>query len=339
MRRIVWGGILAALLAAGLFYGRGSGVGTVQEAQRPLMGTIFKIKASGEGLSRGRFAAASGAAFAEVARIEQEMSEWLPESPISRAARLAGQEAVPVSPEIVAVVDLALAISRQTGGVFDISFKPLGKLWKVETGQAPPAAGEIRAAQRLVDYRNVELDKGRMTLFLRKPGMAIGLGGIAKGYAAGRAAQAMKAQGIPNFIVDAGGDLYFSGSRGGKAWTAGIRDPNGRSDPLLRLRIKRDCAVVTSGGYERYFEHQGKRYHHIIDPRTGYPAQGMKSATVLAGDPAVADAFATAFFILGPTESARIARQNPGVAFILIDAADNIWRSDSLSGYADEIGA
>jgi len=339
MKRIWWVGIMAVLLTAGFVYLRCSAGGTVHEAQRPLMGTIFKIKVYAEGLSRDRFEAVSGAAFAEIARIEAEMSEWRPDSPISRITRLAGRQAVTVSDEILDLVDLAQAVSRETDGIFDISFKPLGRLWKVENGQTPPDGKAIRMAQRLVDYRRIELDRSDKTLFLSQPGMAIGLGGIAKGYAAGRAAQIMGEAGLRNLIIDAGGDLYVSGAKGREGWICGIRDPEGKRDPLIRLRIKRDCAVVTSGDYERYFEYQGKRYHHIIDPRTGYPAEGTKSVTVLAKDPALADAFATAFFILGPGESARIARRIPGLAFILIDGAGKIWRGGPLADFADEIGS
>lgn len=333
------GGVLVALLAAGILFTRPSGDGNVHEAQRALMGTIFKVKAYGEGLSRERFAAVSDAAFAEVARIEAEMSEWRPESPISQANLLAGRQAVSLPDETLALIDLALALSRETGGVFDISFKPLGRLWKVETGRTPPDGKAIREARRLVDYRQIELDRSRKTILLRKPGMAIGLGAIAKGYAAGRAAQIMRAQGIGNLIVDAGGDLYFSGTRGGEDWICGIRDPDGKPDPIIRMRVRKDCAIVTSGDYERYFEYQGKRYHHIIDPRTGAPAEGTRSVTVLAADPAVADAYATAFFILGPAASERIVRRTSGVAYLLIDQAGKIWRGGPITDFAVEIGS
>lgn len=306
------------------------------EAQQNLMGTIVRIKAFAKDLPRERFDAVSGQGFAEIKRIEGEMSEWRPESPISRAARLAGREAVPVSDELAALIDLSLDVSRRTGGAFDISFKPLGRLWNVQARKEPPAEEEIQAARRLVDYRNVVLDRQRRTLYLKRKGMAVGLGGIAKGYAAGRAARKMAEGGIQNFIIDAGGDLYLSGSKDGQAWTCGIQNPDGGSEPLLRLRVRTDCAVVTSGDYERYFEYRGKRYHHIIDTSTGYPATGARSVTVMAKDPAVADAFATAFFVLGPERSAAIAGRIPGLAFILIDAKKKAWRGGPLAEFIEE---
>jgi thiamine biosynthesis lipoprotein len=339
MRRAGWLGLLAAL-AAGLFFFAwpcGTGYEPTHEAQRNLMGTVFKIKAHGKDLSRGRFDAVSTEAFAEIARLEREMSEWLPESQISQAARFAGRKAVPVGEEILDVIDLSLSVSRQTGGVFDISFKPLGHLWKVEQRKEPPTDDEIRAALKFVDYRNIELDRESRTLFLRREGMAVGLGAVAKGYAAGRAARKMAGGGLRDFIIDAGGDLYFSGRKGREPWTTGIRDPEGKAEPLIRLRIRTDCAVVTSGDYERYFDYQGRRYHHIIDPRTGYPASGTRSATVFARDPAVADAYATSFFILGQEKAARIAGRVPGLAFILIDSRGKVWRSGGVSEFAEEI--
>ncbi len=253
VKKILWIAIPAALIAGLiLLVQQRQGGGTTHEAQQELMGTIVKIKAHGKELSRGRFDEVSRSAFAEIARLEKEMSEWIPESPISQAARFAGRKAVPVSEEIVAVIDLSLAVSRQTGGAFDISFKPLGRLWRVEKRKEPPQEEEIRAALRLVDYRNIVLDKGRRTLFLKRPGMAVGLGAIAKGYAAGRAARKMAEGGIRDFIIDAGGDLYFSGSKGGKAWTCGIQDPDRKgeqADPSqgqdgLRRRHERRLRAV-----------------------------------------------------------------------------------------------
>jgi len=337
LKKILWIAILAVLITGLvlLAYQRQE-EGSTHEALQELMGTIVKIKAHGKGLSRGRFDEVSRSAFAEIARLEKEMSEWIPESPISQAARFAGQKAVPVSEEIIAVIDLSLAVSRQTGGAFDISFKPLGRLWRVEKRKEPPRKEEIRDALRLVDYRNITLDKERRTLFLKRPGMAVGLGAIAKGYAAGRAARKMAEGGIRDFIIDAGGDLYFSGSKGAKAWTCGIQDPDRKGEQLIRLKVKMDCAVVTSGDYERYFDFQGRRYHHIIDTRTGYPATGTRSVTVLARDPAVADAYATSFFILGPVKAAEIAGRNPGVAFILIDDRGKIWRGGPIDEFVEE---
>jgi thiamine biosynthesis lipoprotein len=337
MKRTLLMGLSALLTALLLLSCRNTPQEQTYEAQQNLMGTIVKIKASAKDLPRERFDAVSGRAFTEIKRIEGEMSEWLPDSPISQAARLAGREAVPISDELAALIDLSLAVSRQTGGAFDISFKPLGRLWNVQARKEPPAEAEIQAARRLVDYRNIVLDRQRGALYLKRKGMAVGLGAIAKGYAAGRAALKMEEGGIRNFIIDAGGDLYLSGSKDGQAWTCGVQNPDGGGEPLLRLRVRTDCAVVTSGDYERYFEYGGKRYHHIIDTSTGYPATGARSVTVMAKDPAVADAYATAFFVLGPERAAAIVGRIPGLAFILIDAQGKVWRGGPLAEFIEEI--
>lgn len=340
MKKAIRIGFLVILAAAVMFLlaCRGKGTEPVYETQRALMGTIVKIKGTGKDLSRERFDTVSGQAFDEIARLERDMSEWLPDSPISLAARFAGRKAVPVSEEIVTVVDLALSVSRRTDGAFDISFKPLGRLWKVESRKEPPPEDQIRAARALVDYRNIVLDKERRTLYLKRPGMAIGLGAIAKGYAAGRAVQAMCQGGIPDAIVDAGGDLYFSGKKGAEGWTCGVQDPDRKGGAVLRLRVRKDCAVVTSGDYERFFEYKGRRYHHILDTRTGYPAVGVRSVTVMAADPTVADAYATAFFVLGPERASRIVAEIPGVAFIMIDDKGRFWRGGPVSEFVEEEG-
>jgi len=338
VKKILWI-VIPAVLIAGLVVlsCQMQEEGSIHEAQQELMGTIVKIKAHGKGLSRERFDEVSRVAFGEIARLEKEMSEWIPESPISQAARFAGRKSVPVSEEIAAVIDLSLAVSRQTGGAFDISFKPLGRLWRVEKRKEPPREEEIWAALRLVDYRDILLDKGRRTLFLKRPGMAVGLGAIAKGYAVDRAARKMAEGGIRDFIIDAGGDLYFSGNKGGKPWTCGIQDPDRRGEQAIRLKVRTDCAVVTSGDYERYFDFQGRRYHHIIDTRTGYPATGTRSVTVLSRDPAVADAYATSFFILGPAKASEIAGRNPGLAFILIDDRGKVHRGGLVHEFVEEM--
>ncbi|PIU19388.1 MAG: FAD:protein FMN transferase [Elusimicrobia bacterium CG08_land_8_20_14_0_20_59_10] len=305
------------------------------EKQRVLMGTVFKIKAfrGGSGKSREEFSAIAEKAFGEVARLESELSEWRADSPVSAAAADAGLKPVKITPDTARVVELALGISAETRGAFDISFKPLGKLWDVKKRKVPPAAEEIEKALALVDYRNVVLNSRELTLFLKKRGMAIGLGGIAKGYAAGKAGEILKKAGLNDFVVDAGGDLYYSGSKGGERWTGGIKDPKGGL--FLKFRVKRDCAVVTSGGYENFFVHEGRIYHHIIDTATGYPAQGPVSVTVFAQDPALADAYATSFFVLGYEKALGLVKEKKEVEFILIDSGSRILKSPDIGKYAE----
>ena len=308
------------------------------ERQRVLMGTLFKIKVFGKGLSKKKFTEVTESAFSEIARLESEMSEWLPDSQISLIARFAGIRPVKVSDDVADIIARSLVISRQTGGTFDISFKPLGYLWNIGKRKAPPGNSVIQNARKLVGYQKIILNKIKKTVFLKQSGMSIGLGGIAKGYAAGKIADKMREAGINNFIINAGGDLYFSGTKAEKAWICGIKEPDDNDDIIGRFKIKTDCAVATSGNYERFFIYKGKRYHHIIDPRTGYPATGMKSVTVFSRNPACADAFATSFFILGYEKSLRIVqggKQN--IAFIMIDENNRILKSKNISAFAESV--
>jgi FAD:protein FMN transferase len=247
VKKILWIAITAALIAGLiLLVQQRQGGGVTHEAQQELMGTIVKIKAHGKGLSPERFDEVGRSAFAEIARLEKEMSEWIPESPISQAARFAGRKAVSVSEEIVAVIDLSLSISRQTGGAFDISFKPLGRLWRVEKRKESPQEEEIRAALRLVDYRDIVLDKRRRTLFLKRPGMAVGLGAIAKGYAAGGAARKMAEGGIRDHIIDTRTGYPATGTR-----RVTVLARSRRGGRLRDLVAQRSLGVGEATGFAR----------------------------------------------------------------------------------------
>jgi FAD:protein FMN transferase len=300
------------------------------QKQKMLMGTIFKIKVFTDKnkLSRSDFDILAQKAFDEVSYLEAEMSEWRPDSPISKAALDSGKKSVVITSDIAHVIDMALDISNESGGAFDISFKPLGRLWNIKKRKIPPTKNEIEKAMAFVNYKNIILDKKNMTLFLKLRGMHIGLGGIAKGYAAGKAGDVLRLAGLHNFIINAGGDLFISGNKNGEYWTSGIKNPKG--DMFLKFKIKNDCAVVTSGDYERFFMYKGKKYHHIIDIRTGYPAYGLKSVTVISENPALADAYATTFFILGYDKALEIVKNKKGINFIMIDDAGNILKSPGI---------
>jgi len=300
------------------------------------MGTVFSLKIA-DPLSHNDFIRITDSIFNEIVRLEQLLSEYIPESPISRVAALAGKESVSVPDDVIAILDCAIAVSEATGGAFDITFKPLGKLWDVTKRVSPPTDNAVRRTQSYVDYHRVRIDHTRRSLFLDKPGMAIGLGGIAKGFAAHRAATMLRSAGIEHFIINAGGDLYFSGRKGAEPWTCGIRNPVDPARLIRRFSIRNDCAVATSGDYEKYFTYEGIRYHHIIDPRTGFPARGMKSVTVFADDPAIADAYATAFFILGLEKASAIVSIQPDLAFVMIDDTNGIHASKNIGIFAEEI--
>lgn len=309
----------------------------IYEQEKVLMGTVFSFKSTADGLDEEAAEAAYAEAFREIARLESQMSEWIEESPISQVSREAGKRPVAVPEELQEVAALALEIARTTDGAFDCTFLPLGRLWDVKQRTLPPPVDSLEAARRLVDWRSVMLDRKAGTLYLGKKGMRIGFGGIAKGYAARKAGEVLERAGITDYIVNAGGDLYVSGTKAGTPWRSGVADPRRQgAPPVTSFSIRKRCGIATSGDYENYFIWKGKRYHHIIDLRTSLPAEGMRSSTVFAEDPAKADAYATAFFILGPLRALEIVRRDTTLAYILIDSSGTIHRSPNLSGFIEE---
>ncbi|WP_237073426.1 FAD:protein FMN transferase [Prosthecochloris sp. GSB1] len=309
----------------------------IYEQEKVMMGTIMKVKAVAPGGAEDRTRAAFEAAFREISELESELSEWQPASPVSAVNREAGVKSVQVPDAVVTVTQKARKIAETTNGAFDVTFKPIGRLWNVENRAVPPPPDSIRSALSLVDYRAIALDTAKQTLYLKKTGMEIGFGGIAKGYAAWRAGEVLQRHGIRDFIINAGGDLYLSGKKGEWFWRSGIQNPDDvKGRPVFSFDVVSSCGIATSGNYENFFIHEGVRYHHIIDLSTGYPARGVKSVTVFSGDPAKADAYATAFFIMGNKKALQIVAEDPSLAFILIDSKNRIFRSPNLDSFIRE---
>ncbi len=309
----------------------------IYEQEKVMMGTVMKIKAVAESEEEEKTQEAFDAAFRQIAGLESELSEWQPASPVSEVNRKTGIEPVQVPDAVVTVTEKALEIARITDGAFDVTFKPIGRLWNVKERTSPPPLDSIKTVLNLVDYRQIELDTLHKTLFLKKKGMEIGFGGIAKGYAAYRAGKVLEEHGINNYIINAGGDLYVKGKKGEQHWTSGIQSPDKEQQkPLLAFSVVKACGIATSGNYESYFIHEGTRYHHIIDLKTGYPARGVKSVTVFSEDPAKADAYATAFFILGYNNALKIVQEDPSLTFILIDDKDTMLKSPNIEEFIRE---
>jgi thiamine biosynthesis lipoprotein len=234
----------------------------------------------------------------------------------------------PISdPEVIELLKIALQVSRDSGGAFDVTIYPVTELWGFST-DTPKLPTPEQIAERLakVDYRQIVITDG--TLTSDGSGVGIELGGIAKGYAVGQGAKVLKEQGITSAIIDAGGDVYAIGKRDGRPWKVGIRHP--RKEGILGYVEVEDKAVMGSGDYERFFIQDGKRYHHIIDPKTGYPASELTSVTVIHSDPVTADAWATALFVMGPDEGLAKADATPGMAAIVVTAGGDIKASSGL---------
>lgn len=217
--------------------------------------------------------------------------------------------------EILKLIETATKISRDTNGAFDITVYPLIELWGFYTDTPSlPADEKIKNALSDVNFKNLIFYNGKLTK--HKKGVAIDLGGIAKGYAIKEAARVLKGQGVNSAVIDAGGDVYVLGKKGNKLWRIGIKNP--RAEGLLGYLEAEDLAVVGSGDYERFFIKDGKRYHHIMNPRTGYPAQGLSGITVIYPDPVIADAWATALFVLGAKDGIKMAEKIPGMEVIMV---------------------
>lgn len=229
---------------------------------------------------------------------------------LNRAGSLA------VSPELFGVAKRALFWAGETGGAFDPTVGALVDLWAVESGpHKPPERQEIEKTLGRTGWRKVSLDEG--SLRIETGATLLELGGIAKGFALDEAAAALKASGARDFIVDAGGDLVLSGSKNGSPWRVGVRDPRSGT-ALSRVLFPASGAIVTSGDYERFFEWEGVSYSHIIDPATGFPAQGVRSATVWAENAMDADALATAVCVLGAEKGlALVAAHPPSEAYVI----------------------
>lgn len=276
--------------------------------------------------------AALDTAEAELRRVEDVMTDWR-DSELMRLNARAGQGPVPVTKELAALVNRAVLVAELTGGAFDPTWKALEPLWdfKAEHPTLPDAA-QLEAALERVDYRRVKVDLVKSTVELPE-GFRIGLGGIAKGYGVDRAMDALRGQGVENGLVEAGGDLKALGKKTGESWKIAIRHPRDRERVLAVVPVSNRC-VVTSGDYERFFELDGVRYHHILDPRTGRPSTGCMSATVVGPDAATCDALATALCVLPPEKGLKLIEQGPGYEALVVGLDGEVHVTEGLRSAA-----
>ncbi len=275
------------------------------------------------------------AAIAEIRRIEALMTTWRADSEISRINAAAGKAPVVVGDETFGVVKESLHASAISEGTFDITFQTLHGLWKFDEDldPHPPADKDIKARLASVGFRNVKIDEANKTVMLAKERTQIGLGGIAKGYAVDRAVAVLDGIGLSSFFVQAGGDLFARGKKpDGSPWQAGVRDPRGPEGKYFATLPISDHAFSTAGDYERSYVIGNKRYHHIIDPRTGHPATASRSVTVWAPTALLADELDDAVFILGPEKGVALIESIDGVATVIVDAKNNLWVSKRLEG-------
>jgi thiamine biosynthesis lipoprotein len=304
---------------------------------RNMMGGQVTVALSGGSTEQAR--RGFQAAFAPFERVNEVMNEWRPDSALSAINAQAGNGKFVAAPEdLCAALRRGVLSAEQTGGLFDPTWAALRGMWKFGTELSPalPDAQALKDRCALISYKDLEFappDDGGSTpgcrVRLKRAGMQLGLGGLAKGWGVDQSVKALRGLGFKNFFIQAGGDLYAAGKNGARPWRVGIRDPRGPADkPFAMLEVS-DAAFSTSGDYEHFFLLDGKRYHHIIDPRTCHPATRSRSATVLAPTALDAEVLTKAVFITGGTEGLALA-ERLGAAAVLVTADNQVLVSPAL---------
>lgn len=292
------------------------------------MGTLVTITAVAP--TESVALAASTAAFSEIHRLEQLLSTWIPTSELSRVNAAAGQAPVRVSSETIELVRRSIEIAAMTDGGFNIAIGPAVEAWSVLEGQRIPTQEQLERLTALVDVQDIQLNEREGTLALAKRGMKIDVGGIGKGYAADRAVEAMRASGATAGVVALSGDIKtFGHLPGGAKFPVGIQHPRRERAVITVIELENE-AISTAGDYERFFERDGVRYHHILDPRTLLPARDCQSVTIIAKDGVWADGLDTGIFVMGPERGMELVEHLEGVEAIIIDAEGRVHLSSGL---------
>ncbi len=305
---------------------------------RPEMGTPFKvcvvIGADQQTAARKDIALV----FAEIHRINSWMSDWLPETEISQVNQAAGDRPVKVGRELLGVLGETLKVARDSNGALDPSFNVMWGTYSFKKGEEREATEEeIRARLPLIDWKKVMIDSKASTVFLKDRGMKIGLGAVGQSYAADRAVELLKKNKYRGGYVDGSGDTVFWGHKpGGALWTTGVRDPSNKEAVLLRI-YGTDFAITTCGDDEKFFMRDGRRVHHVLDPKTGRPATGSRQVTVIARRGFDADAWDTAAFVMGHEKAIPILEKR-GLRAIFVDANGEVKLTKGLKKESSEWG-
>jgi thiamine biosynthesis lipoprotein len=312
-----WVCAIGVLLAAPALAAR------VQDA-RPLMGTIVEITA--EGPREEALAAAVEGAYREMHRLSDLMNHYDPKSVVSAVNDAAGRRPVAAPQELRQVLAMARAVSARTDGAFDITVASV-RGWRLRREDpALPSAAQVARQLPLVDWRRVVVDDKAGTAFLERAGMRMDLGGIAKLYILEAGARALERAGATRALLNGGGDVVAAGSADAAAWRVGVRDPRAPERLLGVVELRRGF-VASSGDYERYFERDGRRYHHILDPRTGYPAAGPRGVTLVAQRLEDVNGMGVAIMVLGKEAGARLVEATPGLDALIVDRDGSVWMS------------
>jgi thiamine biosynthesis lipoprotein len=316
------------------------GTAHIVERARVTMGSELRLTAwtSDETTALAAF----DAVFAEFDRLDKLLSVWKEGSDVLRINAAAGDHPVPVSADTRDVLVAAHQLSDITGGTFDVTFGALSGLWKFDHDQDNqiPDPVVVERQRRLVNYRDLVVDQHAGTAFLKKKGMRVHLGGIGKGFAIDRSNEIMRSRGVTNYMIQAGGDLFVAGLRGDRPWRLAIRDPRGSKERIFATLELTNGTFSTSGDYERFFMKDGHRYHHIIDPATGNPAQnGCRSVTIVTNRATVAEGVSKGAFILGPEKGMELIERLPDVEGVIVSDKNKVLISSGLEGKVTIVAA
>ncbi len=292
------------------------------------MGTSVEVEL--HAASRADAEAAIAAVMSEMHRIDATMSPHKATSELSIINAHAADGPVTVSEGLFGLLSRALAFSKLSGGAFDITFASAGNLYDYRAGVAPDASalGDVLS---LIDWRHVQLDPNARSVRFARRGVRIDLGGFAKGHAVDNAVAILRRLGIAHAMVAAGGDSHVMGARGDRPWTVAIRDPR-REGAVVAVLPLEDVSISTSGDYERFFERDGVRCHHLLDPRTGRSPAGVRSVTIIADDGLTTEAFSKTVFVLGVEEGLRFVEAHSGIDAVIVDAQGALHYSAGLLG-------
>jgi len=295
--------------------------------EEPIMGTRCAVELWADDRAKGEAAITS--VFDDMKRIDRLMSTWKEDTEISLVNREGGKHPVKISEELFRLLQQSVKYSELTHGAFDITYASVGYLYDFKKGVHPDQKA-IDAALPGINWRHMVLDEKKLTVFFTRPGMRIDLGGIAKGHSVDRGIEILKQQGITRAMVNAGGDTRILGDRFGKPWVVGVRDPDHAGKVFLRLPLT-DASFSTSGDYERYFDEDGKRFHHIIDPKTGDSARKCRSVTIISDTATRTDALTKSVFVMGPEEGIKFIDTLTGVDAVAVSPEGKVFYSKGLA--------
>ena len=303
-----------------------TGGGGWRVREEAIMGTAIRVELWSESRAQGQ--AAADVVMDEMHRIDRRMSPHKEDSELSRINRDAARSPVMLSEEMYGLVARSIELSELSGGAFDISYATVGQLYDYRQGRRPSDA-QLAQARALVGYKYLELDSKAGSLRFHHHGMRIDLGGFAKGHAVDNAARILAGRGIGHAIVSAGGDSRVLGDRRGRPWTVAVRHPRKPGEVVAVLPLE-NVSISTSGDYERFFERDGERFHHLIDPGTGRSPRGVHSVTILADDGLTSEGLSKSVFVLGVERGLALIESQAGVDAVVVDAAGRLHASSGL---------